>query len=93
MKYNVHDDRVEERRWIWVGYSVAEDGSGYIAVEGITYKLPDIKGLISNQSAFSIGGLGAGGLNNSIDGLIDHVVVYSRYKTFDELKAIMEAKD
>jgi hypothetical protein len=84
---------VQERRWVWVGLSVDEDGGGYVAVEGMTYKLPDTKGLISNQAKFSIGGLAAAGLSNSFEGFMDHVVVYSCYKKFEDLKAIMEARE
>jgi hypothetical protein len=81
-------------RWFWIGFAVGNDGTGYATMNGITtMSIPLASNPITNQEQFTFGNLPSTTIHPGLIGQMDQVVVYSTYKTIDELKRIMDTKD
>ncbi|MFN5378260.1 MAG: hypothetical protein ACK5BQ_05775, partial [Ignavibacteria bacterium] len=84
-------------QWIWIGYSVSADGSGWATVNGTTIKLVTPNASNTDATAtkeqFCVGTLSTTSTLPGFKGAMDHVVLYSRYMTAEELKGIMDAAE
>jgi hypothetical protein len=84
-------------QWIWIGYSVSADGSGWATVNGTTIKLVTPNASNNDATAtkeqFCVGTLSTTSTLPGFKGAMDHVVLYSRYMTAEELKGIMDAAE
>ena len=93
-RFVLYREMLPTSEWMWVGFAMNDDGTGYVTLNGKSVKL--ITTSVNrpvNTEQFTIGDLPTNSGIPGFGGSMDQVVVYSRYKTVDELKAIMEAKD
>ncbi len=86
--------RYPRNQWFWIGYAVGQDGNGYATVNGVeNINLSFVSNPIVNEEQFTVGTLPSTTNNPGFTGAIDQVVVYSTFKTIEEIKRIMETKE
>ena len=82
--------------WIWIGYSLDGNGNGWATVNGTTVNVKTTSNystITTSAQQFQIGDLETSTTASGFTGKMDHVVVYSRYMTVNDLKFIMEQRD
>lgn len=86
--------RYPRNQWFWIGYAVGQDGSGYATVNGVEIiNLSFVTNPIINEEQFTFGTLPSTTNNPGFTGAMDQAVVYSTFKTIEEIKRIMETKE
>lgn len=84
----------ERRRWRWFGFSINEDGTGYVTMNAqSTYTITPIEGSTTNHEPFTVGDVPAAANSSSFIGKLDQVVVYHRFMKLEDLARIMETKE
>lgn len=81
--------------WFWVGMSVGADGTGYVSLNGQPSQPITSSSLTAPAKTSAPFGIGSvmNRVRYTLNGRIDHVVVYSRKVPFNELVQIMENGD
>ena len=84
----------ERRRWRWFGFSINEDGTGYVTMNAqSTYTITPIEESTTNHEPFTVGDVPAAANSSSFIGKLDQVVVYHRFMKLEDLARIMETKE
>lgn len=81
-------------KWFWMGFAVDPNGAGYATINGTTTKtITNAKNIIANSQQFTFGNLPTTTNDLGLVGMMDQVVIYSSFKSVNELKTIMEQAD
>ena len=84
----------EKNRWRWFGFSIAEDGTGYVTMNAqSTYSVKPVTGVSTNREPLTVGDVPAAANSGGFSGSLDQVVIYNRFMKLEDLAKIMESKE
>ena len=86
---------VPKDEWMWIGCSFDSNSNGWATINGTTQSVSNspFTTVTKSPQEVQFGDLETTTTHPGFSGMMDHVVVYSRYMTIGELKSIMEEKD
>lgn len=95
--WRVDFPNIPRNQWFWVGFSVSPSDQGFGTINGTDVKTASpnkpFTNPTQNTSTFRIGSVETTSSHIGLVGKVDHVVVYSRTMSLQELKSIMEQGD